>query len=76
MSNKLKKKIGSRAQVWNGTSLKTSGGLTIKDLQKNSKTGRIVSKKKRILGKIAYIRNGLKPKSKKELDKIRKLRYK
>lgn len=37
--------IGSRAQVWHGTSYKTSGGLKKKDLTKN-KAGRIVSKSK------------------------------
>jgi len=34
---------GSRAQVWNGTAKKTSGGLEKKDLMK--KNGRIRSKK-------------------------------
>lgn len=37
--------VGSRAQVWHGTSYKTSGGLKKKDLVKN-KAGRIVSKTK------------------------------
>ena len=36
---------GSRAQVWHGTALKTSGGLTKTNLHMN-KHGRIVSKKK------------------------------
>lgn len=36
---------GSRAQVWHGTALKTSGGLTKSNLHMN-KHGRIVSKKK------------------------------
>lgn len=36
---------GSRAQVWHGTSHKTSGGLTKKDLMQN-KSGRIVSRAK------------------------------
>ena len=36
---------GSRAQVWHGTSYKTSGGLTKNNLFKN-KHDRIVSKKK------------------------------
>ena len=47
--NKTKKytpKIGSRAQVFNGTALRTSGGLSKKDLVKN-KHNRIVSLKKR-----------------------------
>jgi len=37
--------LGSRAQVWHGTSYKTAGGLTKANLMKN-KHGRIVSKKK------------------------------
>jgi hypothetical protein len=37
--------IGSRAQVWHGTALKTSGGLMKKNLMQN-KSGRIVSKDK------------------------------
>ena len=37
--------FGSRAQVWNGTAYKTSGGLTKSDLIMN-KWGRIVSEKK------------------------------
>jgi hypothetical protein len=37
--------IGTRAQVWHGTSYKTSGGLTKNDLFQN-KAGRIVSKSK------------------------------
>ena len=40
-----KKTVGSRAQVWHGTSKKTSGGLTKKDLMMN-KSGRIVSRAK------------------------------
>ena len=36
---------GSRAQVWHGTALKTSGGLKKSDLHMN-KHGRVVSKKK------------------------------
>jgi hypothetical protein len=37
--------IGTRAQVWHGTSKKTSGGLTKSDLMMN-KAGRIVSRSK------------------------------
>ncbi len=37
--------IGTRAQVWHGTSYKTTGGLTKADLMQN-KSGRIVSKSK------------------------------
>ena len=36
--------VGSRAQVMHGTAMKTSGGLTKKNLRKN-KHGRIVSVK-------------------------------
>ena len=36
---------GSRAQVWHGTALKTTGGLTKKNLFQN-KNGEIVSRKK------------------------------
>jgi hypothetical protein len=44
------KNIGSRAQVFHGKSLKTSGGLEKKDLVKN-KHGYIVSKRKRDLSR-------------------------
>ena len=37
--------VGTRAQVWHGTSKKTSGGLTKSDLMMN-KAGRIVSRAK------------------------------
>jgi len=40
-----KKTIGSRAEVWHGTAIRTSGGLRREDLMMN-KYGRIVSKKK------------------------------
>lgn len=63
-------RIGSKAQVWHGNAKQTSGGLTKEDLMKN-KSGRIVSKKKHALGKIAFQRNNLKPKTKAELDAIR-----
>jgi hypothetical protein len=43
-------KIGTRAQVWHGTSVKTSGGLTKSHLMMN-KHGRIVSRKKHASGK-------------------------
>ena len=42
--------IGSKAQVWHGTALKTSGGLKKSDLMMN-KHDRIVSKKKHSAGK-------------------------
>jgi hypothetical protein len=42
--------IGSRQQVWHGTSYKTAGELTKSDLMMN-KWGRIVSKKKHATAK-------------------------
>ena len=42
--------IGSRAEVWHGNALKTSGGLRKKDLVKN-KNGRLVSRKKQMTAK-------------------------
>jgi len=39
------KAVGSRRKVWNGSALKTPGGLTRKDLTQN-KHGRIVSRKR------------------------------
>jgi len=51
-------KVGSRAQVLHGTRQKTAGGLTSYDLMLNER-GKIVSKKKHTLGKIAFKRNGL-----------------
>jgi len=50
-SGKVKKKtVGTRDQVWEGLAMKTSGGLTKKDLMKN-KAGKIVSKKMHEKGK-------------------------
>ena len=37
--------VNERLRVWNGSMKQTSGGLKKKDLKKNPKTGRIVSKK-------------------------------
>ena len=42
--------VGSRAQVYHGTAMRTTGGLTKKDLTM-SKSGEIVSKKKQALAK-------------------------
>lgn len=56
---KFGKCIGSRAEVWHGNAYKTSGGLTKKDLFYNTKTGRIVSRAKRAIGKRIYRENGL-----------------
>jgi hypothetical protein len=44
------RKVGSRAQVMNGTCHHTNGGLTKKDLKYN-KHGRIVSRKKSLKAK-------------------------
>ena len=47
----FKKTTGSKAEVWNGTAKKTSGGLMKKDLARVKKRGeyRIVSKKQQVL---------------------------
>jgi hypothetical protein len=42
-------KRGTKAQVYHGTAVKTSGGLTKKDLMK-TKAGRIVSRRKHAAG--------------------------
>lgn len=43
--------VGSRAQVYHGTSKRTSGGLTKRDLMKRH--GRIISRRKHTRGKRA-----------------------
>lgn len=48
--NKTMKTFGSRAEVFHGNALKTTGGLKKKDLVKN-KHGEIVSKKKHLTAK-------------------------
>ena len=55
MSGDHVKTIGSKAEVWHGTALKTSGQLRKKDLVKTRK-GRIVSRKKQAAGKKAIKR--------------------
>lgn len=70
MSTNINKTIGSRAEVWNGSARKTSGGLTRADLIKN-KHGRIVSRKKQEAGRKAFKKNQLIPKSKEELARMR-----
>jgi hypothetical protein len=63
MTGKMKT-VGSKAEVWHGTSLRTAGGLKKKDLMKTRK-GRIVSVKKHKAGKTAIKRLfalGYKPK--------------
>lgn len=47
------KTFGSRAQVWHGSAIKTTGGLFKSDLMMN-KRGRIISKKRHKLGKKAH----------------------
>lgn len=59
--------VGSKSQVFHGNAKHTSGGLKKDDLMKN-KRGRIVSKKKHALGKLAFVKNGMKPKTKEELE--------
>ena len=41
--------VGSKAMVWHGSAKHTPGGLTRKDLMKTKK-GRIVSRKKHMIG--------------------------
>ncbi len=62
---------GSKAMVWHGTARKTAGGLTKSALMKN-KAGRIVSKKQHAMGKLAFRRNKLVPKSRAALAALRK----
>lgn len=45
---------GSRAQVWHETAYKTTGGLIKSDLVRDEKSGRIMSKKRRALGRKAW----------------------
>jgi hypothetical protein len=46
----FKLRIGSKRQVYNGSAVRTAGGLTRKDLLKN-KHGRIVSRRRHMLGR-------------------------
>ena len=55
MSGTFKRTVGTKAEVWHSTCLKTSGGLKKKDLMMTSK-GRIVSRKKHAAGKKAIKR--------------------
>lgn len=45
------KSVGTRAEVYHGSAVHTSGGLTKKDLKLSKKTGEIVSKDKAKAGK-------------------------
>ena len=67
---KIKAK-GTKIQVWNGLAKHTSGGLVKSDLVKN-KRGKIVSKKQQAAGKRAFAKNKLMPKTKAELDILRR----
>lgn len=62
--------VGTKLQVFRGNAAHTSGGLKKDDLMKN-KRGKIVSKKRHELGKIAFAKNGLKPKTAEELSTLR-----
>ena len=54
VGGELKKSgVGTKNEVWNGSATRTSGGLTKKDLMKNSK-GKVVSIKQFEAGKKAY----------------------
>lgn len=64
------KRVGSKAEVYHGTAMQTSGGLKKDALMKN-KGGRIVSKKKHAQGVEAFKRNGMRPKTKEELAEMR-----
>lgn len=64
MTGIFKRTVGTKAEVWHSTCLRTSGGLKKKDLMMTKK-GRIVSKKKHALGKKSIKRLfalGYKPK--------------
>ena len=64
MTGAFKRTVGTKAEVWHSTCLRTSGGLKKKDLMMTKK-GRIVSKKKHALGKKSIKRLfalGYKPK--------------
>ena len=51
MTGTHKRTIGSKAEVWHGSCVKTSGGLKKSDLMKQK--GRIISRKKHAAGKKA-----------------------
>ena len=55
MSNGFQRTVGSKAEVFHSTCLRTSGGLKKKDLMMTAK-GRIVSRKKHAAGKKAIKR--------------------
>ena len=63
------KTVGSKKEVWVGTAKHTAGKLTKADLMKN-KSGKVISKKKYLQGKLAFKKNQLKPKTAEEFRKI------
>jgi hypothetical protein len=66
---------GSRAQVYHETAYKTTGGLTKADLVRDEKTGRIMSKKRRALGRKAWA--NMDPETKKKFkENAEKNRFK
>jgi len=71
----FKKALGSKAEVFNGTAHRTSGGLRRDDLMKN-KRGRIVSKKKHAAGLERYKEGKIKPLTAEELGELRSRRKK
>jgi hypothetical protein len=62
--------FGSKIQVWHGNATKTKGGLKKEDLMEN-KQGKIVSKKKHEMGKLAFKKNNLKSKTPEEMAEMR-----
>ena len=68
-------KVGSYRQVYNGSAMKTSGGLKKEDLMMN-KRGKIVSKRKHEAGLKRFKENKLKPRSREEMAKLRMMRAK
>ena len=55
MTGEFKRTVGTKAEVYHSTAVRTSGGLKKKDLMMTSK-GRIVSRKKHAAGKKAIKR--------------------
>jgi uncharacterized protein YjbJ (UPF0337 family) len=63
------KTIGTKKEVFFGKAKHTSGKLKKNDLMQN-KSGKIISKKKYLQGKIAFKNNQLKPKTSAEFKAI------
>lgn len=64
------KTVGSKWAVYHGKAKHTVGGLKKNALCIN-KRGKVVSKKKQLLGKKAFKANGLKPKTKNQMANMR-----